>query len=142
MNVVKAKKGDAKEVSACRLKSLERLGVRELMDNASFSAVVEDIKDAEVFSLVEEDKILGTVTLDGAQISGLYVDPDYAGQGVGRILLKFIEKYAKSKKRKSVYVYSTLNAKNFYSKSGYKALSVAISTSKQALKFVRMAKKL
>ena len=143
MNVVKAKKGDAKEISICRQKSLEKLGVKELLDNASFSAVTEDIANEEVFSLVEKDKILGTVSLGSGQISGLYVDPEFAGRGVGILLLKFIEKYAKSKKMKSVYVYSTLNARGFYKKNGYKPVSVAISySSKKALKFVKMIKKL
>jgi len=141
MDVVKAKKGDAKEISNCRQKSLEKLGIKELLDNASFSAVTEDIESEDVFSLVEGDKILGTVSFGEGQISGLYVDPEFAGRGVGKILLRFIEKYAKSKKMKSIYVFSTLNARDFYLKNGYKPVKVAISCStKVAVKFVKMIK--
>lgn len=149
MKVIKAKKGDAKEISVCRQKAIKKLnskgysdkGLRDLLDNSSFSSVVLDLEDYEIFILVEDKNVIGTVSLGKNQIGELYVDPDYAGRGIGEKLLRFIEKYAKSKDISNIYLFSTLPSEGFYKKNGYKAMNLAISYStKSCLQFVKMIK--
>lgn len=151
MKVIKAKKGDAREISVCRQKAIKKLnskeysekGLKDLIDNSSFSSVILDLADYEIFMLVEEKNVIGTVSLGKNQIGELYVDPDYAGRGIGKKLLNFIEKYAKSKEFSDVYVFSTLSSESFYKKNGYRAVSIALSYStKSCLQFVKMIKSL
>ena len=151
MKVIKAKKGDAKEISICREKAIKNLnsktysekGLKDLLDSASFSSVVLDLAEYEIFILVDKKNIIGTVSLGKNQIGELYVDPDYAGHGIGKKLLGFIEKYAKSKEVSNIYTFSSLPSEKFYKKNGYKAVSLAVSYStKSCLQFVKMIKTL
>jgi len=149
MKVIKAKKGDAKEISVCRQKAIKKLnsngyskkGLKDLLDNSSFSSVVLDLSDYEIFILIHDKNVIGTVSLGKNQIGELYVDPDYAGRGIGEKLLRFIEKYAKSKDMQSVYLFSALPSEGFYKKNGYKSLNIALSYStKSCLQFIKMIK--
>jgi len=151
MKVIKAKKSDAREISICRERAIKKInskiyskkGVGDLIINSSFSSVVLDLEDYEIFILVEDDCVIGTVSLGKNQIGELYVDPDYAGRGIGKKLLNFIEKYAKSKDIKNIYLFSTVSSEKFYKKNGYKATNIALSYStKSCLQFIRMIKNL
>ncbi len=149
MKVIKAKKGDAREISICREKAIKKLnsksyskkGLRDLLSNASFSSVILDLNDYEIFILVEDENVIGTVSLGENQIGELYVDPEYAGRGIGVKLLKFIEKYAKSKELANIYLFSTLPSEGFYKNNGYRARNIALSyLTKSCLQFIKMTK--
>lgn len=151
MKVIKAKKSDAREISVCRQKAITKLnskayekkGLKDLLDNSSFSSVISDLEDYEIFMLVHKESVVGTVSLGKNQIGELYIDPDFAGKGIGKKLLTFIEKYAKSKEIKNVYLFSTISSESFYKKNGYKAVNIAVSYStKICLQFIKMVKSL
>ena len=67
-----------------------------------------------------DNKIIGTIYLQGNEIGGLFIKSDYINKGIGTKLLKFIEYYAKNKGIKKVKLFSTRTAYNFYLKQGYK----------------------
>ncbi|HKT13181.1 MAG TPA: GNAT family N-acetyltransferase [Terriglobia bacterium] len=60
-----------------------------------------------------------------AEIGGLVVDQDFRGQGAGKALVERAERWAKSKRMRSVYVRSNIIRKDahiFYQKLGYKII--------------------
>ena len=54
-----------------------------------------------------------------ATVCCLYVSPNMAGKGIGKLLLWFLENEAKVKGYKSVRLESSLNAERFYKANGY-----------------------
>ena len=59
------------------------------------------------------------------EIGGLVVDQDFRGQGAGKALVERAERWAKSKRLKSVYLRSNIIRKDahiFYQKLGYKII--------------------
>lgn len=75
------------------------------------------------FVAVDKSKIVGfgDFKKDG-ELSGLYVHKDYQGKGVGYSLLKKIEKSARQKGIKKLFLFSTITAKDFYKNHGYKII--------------------
>lgn len=72
---------------------------------------------------VDNNKIVGFCEhgLNG-EFWGLYVHKDYIGKGIGSRLLKTAEKSLQKNGCKKVTIQSTLTAKNFYEKHGYKVI--------------------
>ena len=64
-------------------------------------------------------KIVGTIALETNELQTFFVHPDFHGKGVGKLLLKAIEKIAASLKIKKISVLSSLSAVSFYEKTGY-----------------------
>ncbi len=56
------------------------------------------------------------------ELAGLYVHKDYQSKGVGYSLLKKIEKSARQKGIKKLFCYSTITARDFYRKHGYRII--------------------
>lgn len=59
----------------------------------------------------------------GNELCGLYVNPDYHGQGVGSLLLKTAESAAAAAGTPLTQLESTLTAQSFYEKHGYETIS-------------------
>lgn len=81
-------------------------------------------KDEIIFVAVLVEKIVGfaSIHIHKPEIYGLFVSPEFARQGIGTKLLETIEKIAIQKKHKFIYVNSSLTAKVFYRKRGYKKM--------------------
>lgn len=58
--------------------------------------------------------------LDRNEIDAVFVDPQCAGQGVGKVLLRALEKMAKQPM--ALHLYAALNAVPFYEAAGYRAM--------------------
>lgn len=57
------------------------------------------------------------------ELSGLYLDPEYIGNGFGRFAMGWIKKEVKSRGYKGIYLWvldTNYKAKKFYKKSGFK----------------------
>ncbi len=75
------------------------------------------------FVAVEKDKIIGFSDYNNSgELTGLYIHKSYQGKGVGKKLLKKIETSAIKKGLKELYLYSTITARDFYKKNGYKVI--------------------
>ena len=97
------------------------------------------MKQRDMFCLVDKDKILGVIDLEGNKIGGLFVRYNYLGNGLGKKLLTFMEDYAKKKNIKKVILYSTEYAYKFYLKQGYKFVeSGKWGTSQQVYRLKRL----
>jgi len=130
MKIRKAKSKDAKEISKLRInniknivsKSYNKKWINKLIEWNSVEHIKNHIKNRDVFCMAEKDKILGTVDLEGNKLGSLYIKSEIVGKGIGKKLLIFIEEYARKKKLKKLYLYTTKNAFNFYKKFGYRLL--------------------
>ncbi|PIZ76663.1 hypothetical protein COY05_00205 [Candidatus Peregrinibacteria bacterium CG_4_10_14_0_2_um_filter_38_24] len=72
---------------------------------------------------VEKDRIIGFVEHgDDDELWGLYVHKNYVGKGIGSRLLNIAEKSLKSQGVKVIKIKSTLTARRFYEKHGYKVV--------------------
>ncbi|NCN87092.1 GNAT family N-acetyltransferase [archaeon] len=147
MNIVRAKSGDYREISLLRHLAIQGVSSSEyssvLLASNSPEGVLEELEEETVFALIDGDKFVATVSLDGNQISGLYVHRDYSGKGIGKKLLNYIEGYCKKEGVGEVYLYSTKDSFPFYYKNGYQPVELAYSfNTKKPLVFIRMKKTL
>ena len=78
----------------------------------NFSAVREQLAQAEVYIYEAAEQVLGFIGLDGQYIAGLFVRPGAQGRGIGRQLLDFA-KQEKGRLRLHVYQNNT-RAVQFY----------------------------
>lgn len=62
----------------------------------------------------------GSINLERKLIVSLFVSPEFVGQGLGQRMLNFLFDVAKRKGLKVLYLDSSLNAVNFYSRNGFK----------------------
>ena len=93
---------------------------------------------------VDKDKIVGfgDFSKDG-ELAGLYVHKNYQGSGIGPLLLKKLEDSARQKGIKKFFLGSTITAKDFYRKHGYKVIKKTKHQIKnQKLIVYRMEKKI
>lgn len=93
---------------------------------------------------MENNKIIGFCDhgLNG-ELWGLYVHKDYVGKGIGARLLKVAEDSLKKLGFKKTTLESTVTAKDFYEKHGYKVVKKAFHPIKnKKLPIFIMSKKL
>jgi putative acetyltransferase len=75
---------------------------------------------AEVQSGEAGRLVIGLAGIHGNEIRAVYVRPEYVACGVGRALLAALEEQARSDGVESLMLHSTLNARAFYLKHGYR----------------------
>lgn len=72
---------------------------------------------------VEKEKIVGFCDHDfKCDLGGLYIHKDFQGKGIGGKLLKKAEESMKKLGCKKITIMSTISAKTFYQKNGYKVI--------------------
>ena len=72
---------------------------------------------------VENDKVVGFIEHGvGGEVDGLYVHKDYIGKGIGGRLLKIAEDSLGKQGVKDIKIKSTITAKDFYVRQGYKVI--------------------
>ncbi len=72
-----------------------------------------------MFVALAEDRIVGFASFRADEVCAVYVSPDHAGRGVGRVLLKTVEQQMKSNGITIGRLSSTLTAKGFYEANGW-----------------------
>jgi len=127
MNFRRANDFDAEEIVILRKNTFEKINgknlAREVLDvlnkKNGVSTILDKMKKREMFCLIENENIVGTVDLNGDEIGGVFVRYDLVGKGIGTKLMDFIEKYSKNKGLQKVFLRSTKYVKEFYIKRGY-----------------------
>ncbi len=74
--------------------------------------------------VIEEDKvIIGFGDLDTkGYLDRLFIHKDYQGVGIATMIVNEIEKYAKENKIEIITTHSSITAKSFFEKQGYKVV--------------------
>ena len=87
----------------------------ELHSKENISA---DVLKGNVYAAVHEHDVVGTGTLDGDHIKRLFVLPQFQGQGIGTLMMDFLEAGI-IKNYGAVWLDSSLPAGKFYHSRGY-----------------------
>ena len=69
---------------------------------------------------IVEEKLVGTATLDQAQVRTVFVDPDFHCRGVGGSLMEYLERLARHNGVEAISLNSSITSYNFYVHLGYK----------------------
>jgi len=85
----------------------------------SLDILKKDAREGHTIVVKDQDKIIGTGTIVGNYISKIYIKPDYHGRGIGKLIMKCLEKKARSNGIKTIFLASNLSAEKFYKKLGY-----------------------
>lgn len=86
----------------------------------------EKLSDQNLFCLERAGIILGMIGLKGNEVVGLYIDPRATGEGLGRILLGYIESFARSVGLNNLVLTSNFPTASFYEYMGYLATGATI----------------
>ena len=129
--------GEEEIVSLICLKCIRKINAEDLT-NEQVDVLLNEFSRAGIISYAERykvyvakndnDEILGTGTLAGNQIKGVFVDTKYLGRGVGKFIMKFIENELKKSGYKKSFLTSSKYAREFYLKPGYEEINVIDST--------------
>ena len=85
------------------------------------------LRTRRVFVAFEDDVLCATGAYEPlsegrCEVNGLFVCGDRIKQGLGTRMLLFLEAQARAQGARELFLYSTLGAKPFYEKFGYRAL--------------------
>lgn len=123
------------------LRDLEKKPVIDMYIDFSEISYPRD-KDS-VFVARCDGKIIGATQYysdDSVSIEQIYVHPDHRLKGIGRRLLKSIEKVAMKQGKKKIFVQSTLALIDFYEKYGYEPITEGSEIMKKKLKLTKEKK--
>ena len=128
MRIRKANPKDCKKIAELRKDTFEKINaiehtkkqITELNKMNPPEVILKKMRERDMFCLIEKNKILGVIDLEGNKIGGFFIKYKYIRKGYGTILMNFIENYARKKGIKKVILYSTKYAYPFYIKMDYK----------------------
>lgn len=134
-DIKKARFDDVEDLCAVQAAAIEAFGpsdyseneINAWVGNIDIPHVLETMQneDAEIFVARCTDNflVLGFCAIKEDQITDIYVDPEYANQGIGSVLLRKAEWHIRKNGNKSVRLLSTINSIGFYEENGYDALN-------------------
>ena len=96
--------------------------VQYLSGQYSPDGVAEMARKREMYVYEHSGRIAGTISLGDNTIYGFFVAPDMQRRGIGTKLLKWVERRAREKGRRTLRVGASITAINFYRKHGYKTI--------------------
>ena len=130
MSIRKFKDRDAAAVSELIIENLKTVNIRdyskELIDILSAyktpRQVLESAGKSEAFVAVKRGSIIGVVMLKGNKIVNMFVQTQMQGSGIGRSLIRRIEKLAKKMRISELAVDATITAVGFYTRCGFQVV--------------------
>ena len=99
------------------------LATHSFLSKEDFQSIKEivrtiDFNHFDVFCLIQEDTVIGFLGVAGQKTEMLFLDPDYFGQGLGKILMNYaINELSVDKVDVNE---QNINAVNFYQRLGFK----------------------
>lgn len=93
------------EVSNYAYRSLIPKGGYEYFKNKMWSLELlkKDSREGYTIVVKDKEKIIGTGTIVGNYISKIYIKPEYHGKGIGKLIMKCLEKKAKLNGVKTIF---------------------------------------
>lgn len=93
--------------------------VEFILDYHKIENIKQDILRAKTYTLSEGNNLIGTGSINGAEINRVFLLPHYQGKGYGSKMMDFPEKEV-FKKSNKVRLEASLPASKFYLNRGYK----------------------
>ena len=84
-------------------------------------AIHRQMEQRSIFCAFIGKQLVGTIALQDDELVGLYVSYSQRGHGIGRLLVKYLEKEALQRGLTSLHLCATPSAKVFYERCGYQA---------------------
>ncbi|MFK7948009.1 MAG: GNAT family N-acetyltransferase [Saprospiraceae bacterium] len=130
MKIQQAKPKDAAAITALTLRSKDYWNYgSELIESwrKELTVTPEFIENNEVYNLIDEDKIIGFYIYSAenqltVKLNFLFVEPNFIGQGYGKILVNDFLNRIKTTSYKSVIVDADPNAEPFYNRLGFQVV--------------------
>ncbi|MBU0666446.1 MAG: GNAT family N-acetyltransferase [Nanoarchaeota archaeon] len=131
MKFVKAKIEDAKRCNYLIRNSIQtnakntQKELSAILKNNSVTCLKQKFleKERNSYLLLDKEFLIGYVAFKDNEVLSLYVAKRFQNKGFGRKILFFIEKKIRKKGFRNVKLESSLSARDFYEKQGYKVLS-------------------
>ena len=82
----------------------------------------ENSKNSIILIALDKNKLIGFIQLKDSEVKALYVHKNYIGRNVGKNLFGSLEDIAYKNGIKKLKCMSTVTAKNFYNKRGFKTI--------------------
>lgn len=125
-----ARPGDGQSLYDVTARSIEGLGkghysadqLANWMGERTFAYYEEEIKKNRTVAAEENGEIIGFVASDPGEITRLFLLPNAAGRGLGKQLLQIGIENATKGYSGAIKIESTLNARGFYERNGFKAV--------------------
>ena len=106
-------------------KDLTNDQINVLLNEFSPNGIISYSKKYKVYvAKNKNNEIFGTGTLVNNQIKGVFVDTRNLGKGIGKSIMQFLENELKENGHKKAYLTSSIYARDFYLKLGYKRINV------------------
>jgi GNAT superfamily N-acetyltransferase len=118
---------DAEEISRVIVRALHKTNRRDypahviaaVAENFSPERVAEKLATRRAYVAIVGRAVVGTASLDGRVIRGVYVDPTYQGKGIGTRLMDVLEGLARQQAVSTLSVPSSITAEGLYRKLGF-----------------------
>lgn len=122
------KKEDAERCSKIMLKCIKQFDsyTKEnkdfLIKMSQIDKLIEKAQKTMFYVYEKDGEILGTGVFNNGEIRTMFIDPKHQRKGIGKKILGFLIKLAKSKGYNKVWVGVNPDAEKFYKKQGFKKI--------------------
>jgi len=87
--------------------------------NMTIERMEQRIRETELWIAEVNETIVGWVAVRGDYVDGLYVDPAFAGQGIGTELLALAERLMRERGVQTIRLDASWNSEEFYIRRSY-----------------------
>jgi GNAT superfamily N-acetyltransferase len=91
--------------------------------NFTHNKILSKMAQRDVFVAVHFSEIVGTVSLGNGKLHSMFVEPKRQGLGIGRRLVRHLERHAFNSGLSALQLSSSITAKPFYEKLGYQLVT-------------------
>lgn len=149
MEIREYRESDAEEVAEVLRRSIRKIAAKDYSEEEV--AVWSDTEpenweieeDEKRYVAVEDGKIIGFsgYKKNEKKLRATYVHPEWSGQGIGSRLLEKVENEAREEGIDKLVCKSTITAREFYEKNGWKVLEKTVQEAEdQELEVYKMEK--
>jgi GNAT superfamily N-acetyltransferase len=127
MQIRRFEDGDADAIAEIIRRCLREVNIRDypaetierMCAHYDAARLRELAEQREIVVAAAGDALLGTVSRDGYKVFTMFVDPDHAGEGIGRKLMNHLEEQVRNAGFDFVEAGASITAHAFYQKRGY-----------------------